>query len=209
MLTIIKVKMKINRYNAYLFTVILAALILITSVRGQDNTIVFSPTLAQPQTPPAQPQTPPSQTPPNQQQQPAPGSVNNETVTSIVTLTDLNTGETQISPESSPQQASRLVQSELNTDPSLTPAEKTEASSLGQTLLAKSQEMVQELSETTTSEPTEQDKVVVMTEACTGSVCIKSITSKGDLISGDNIEQQYTAQGSSTFDNPPPPAPTQ
>jgi hypothetical protein len=209
MLTIIKVKMKINWCNAYLFTVILTAFILITSVRGQDNIIIFSPSLAQPQLPPAQPQIPSAQTPPNQQQQPAPGSINNETVTSIVTLTDLNTGETEISPESSPQQASRLVQSELNTDPSLTPAEKNEAYSLGQTLLAESQDMVQKLSEATTSEPTEQDKVVVMTEACTGSVCIKSITSKGDLISGDNIEQQYTAQGSSTFDTTPSPAPTQ
>jgi hypothetical protein len=205
MLTITKVKMKINWYNASLFTVILIAIILITSGKGQDNTIIFSLTHAQPQIPPAQPQIPPAQMPPNQQQQPAPASVNNETITSIVTLTDLNTGETQISPESSPQQASRLVQSELNTDPSLTPAEKNEASSLGQTLLAESQDMVQELSEATTSEPTEQDKVVVMTEACTGSVCIKSITSKGDLISGDNIEEQYTAQGSST----PSPAPTQ
>jgi hypothetical protein len=194
--------MKINWYNPYLFTVILIAIILITSVRGQDSIIIFSPILAQPQIPPAQ-------MPPNQQQQPAPGSINNETVTSIVTLTDLNTGETQISPESSPQQASQLVQSELNTDPSLTPTEKNEASSLGQTLLAESQDMVQKLSEATTSEPSEQDKVVVMTEACTGSVCIKSITSKGDLISGDNIEQQYTAQGTSTFGNTPSPAPTQ
>lgn len=189
-----------------LFTVNLIAIILILGAAGQYNKSIFLPALAQSQVPPSQNT---FQMPPNQQQQPASGSVSNETITSIVTLIDLNTGETEISPESSPQQASQLVQSELNTDPSLTQVQKNEASSLGRTLLAESQDMVQKLSEATTSEPTEQDKVVVMTEACTGSVCIKSITSKGDLISGDNIEEQYTAQGSSALADNPSPAPAQ
>lgn len=204
MLAITKVKMKASCLN--LFTVNLIAIILILGAAGQYNKLIFLPALAQSQVPPSQNT---FQMPPNQQQQPASGSVSNETITSIVTLIDLNTGETEISPESSPQQASQLVQSELNTDPSLTQVQKNEASSLGRTLLAESQDMVQKLSEATTSEPTEQDKVVVMTEACTGSVCIKSITSKGDLISGDNIEEQYTAQGSSALADNPSPAPAQ
>lgn len=204
MLAITKVKMKASCLN--LFTVNLIAIILILGAAGQYNKSIFLPALAQSQVPPSQNT---FQMPPNQQQQPASGSVSNETITSIVTLIDLNTGETEISPESSPQQASQLVQSELNTDPSLTQVQKNEASSLGRTLLAESQDMVQKLSEATTSEPTEQDKVVVMTEACTGSVCIKSITSKGDLISGDNIEEQYTAQGSSALADNPSPAPAQ
>ena len=207
MLAITKVKMKTNRSNVYLFTVNLIAIILIMAgAAGQYNTLIFSPALAQSQVPPSQN---PSQIPPNQQQQPTSGGDNNDTITSIVTLTDLNTGETQTSPESSPRQVSQMVQSELNTDQSLTPREKSEASSLSQTLLAESQDMVQKLSETTISEPSEQDKVVVVTEACTGSVCMKSITSKGDIISSNTIDEQYTAQGSSALADNPSPAPAQ
>src|ERR687897_2321032 len=188
--------MKTNRSNVYLLMVNMIAIILIIGAAGQYNTLIFSPALAQSQVPPQNP----SQIPPNQQQQPTSGGDNNDTITSIVTLTDLNTGETQTSPESSPRQVSQMVQSELNTDQSLTPTEKSEASSLSQTLLTESQDMVQKLSETTISEPSEQDKVVVVTEACTGSVCMKSITSKGDIISGNNIDEQYTVQGSSALD---------
>jgi hypothetical protein len=208
MLAITKVKMKTNRSNVYLFTVNLIAIILIMAgAAGQYNTLIFSPALAQSQVPPSQNtfQIPPNQ----QQQQPTSGGDNNDTITSIVTLTDLNTGETQTSPESSPRQVSQMVQSELNTDQSLTPTEKSEASSLSQTLLAESQDMVQKLSETTISEPSEQDKVVIVTEACTGSVCMKSITSKGDIISGNNVDEQYTAQGSSALADNPSPAPAQ
>ena len=206
MLAITKVKMITNRSLVYLFTVNQIAIILIIGAAGQYDTIIFSPVLAQPQAPPSQNT---FQLPPNQQQQPTSGGDTNDTITSIVTLTDLNTGETQTSPESSPRQVSQMVQSELNTDQSLTPTEKSEASSLSQTLLAESQDMVQKLSETTISEPSEQDKVVVVTEACTGSVCLKSITSKGDLISGNNIDEQYTAQGSSALTDNPSPAPAQ
>lgn len=194
--SITKVRMKINCHDVYLFTVNLIVIILVISAGGQYNPIIFSPVLAQPQNT--------FQMPPNQQ--PADGGGDNDTITSIVTLTDLNTGETQTSPESSPQQVAQMIQSEVNSDQSLTPVEKNEASSLSQTLLAEAQDMVQAISEATASEPTEQDKVVVVAEACTGSVCIKSITSKGDLISGNNIVGQYAAQGSSTFDNAPSPA---
>ena len=197
--------MKTNRSNVYLLMVNMIAIILIIGAAGQYNTLIFSPALAQSQVPPQNP----SQIPPNQQQQPTSGGDNNDTITSIVTLTDLNTGETQTSPESSPRQVSQMVQSELNTDQSLTPTEKSEASSLSQTLLAESQDMVQKLSETTISEPSEQDKVVVVTEACTGSVCMKSITSKGDIISGNNIDEQYTVQGSSALADNPSLAPAQ
>jgi hypothetical protein len=188
--------MKTDCLNLFMVNLLV---MLIIGAAGQYNTIIFSPALAQPQ---------PQISPPQNTFQTSGGNTN-DTITSIVTLTDLNTGETQTSPESSPQQVSQMVQSELNTDQSLTPTEKSEASSLSQTLLAESQDMVQKLSETTISEPSEQDKVVVVTEACTGSVCMKSITSKGELISGNNIDEQYTAQGSSALTDNPSPAPAQ
>lgn len=142
--------------------------------------------------------------PQNEQQSAAGGD--NDTITSVVTLTDLGTGETQTSPESSPQQVAQMVQTEVNSDQSLTPVEKNEASSLSRTLLAEAQDMVQKLSQATVSDPTEQDKVVVVAEACTGSVCVKSITSKGDLISGNDVVSEYAAEDSSAFDNNPSPA---
>jgi hypothetical protein len=178
-------------YNTYLFAVGLIMVMALTMV--VHNMIIILPASAQVQSFP-------QGTTPSIQAQPASGV--NDTITSTVSVSDLATGEIEASPEASPQQVGQMLQREIFTDQSLAPAEKQEASSVGNVLLREQVDMIEKLSQTTESLQPSQDQVIVVTETCTTELCFKAVTTRGDVEALASESEGDTGASAST--SPPP-----